>query len=168
METFPLPGTAPATVVAPAPGRGAQFWTGAPSAAFDADGAIVLGYRVRNGPDTVDETVVARSVDGERYETVFSLGQDHFGAQWTERPALVPFDGGWRMYVSLATPNTKHWWIGVVTAPTLKGSPRRRSRPPSRATATPRSRTRSSCCARASGTPGSAATCSTSPARRTG
>ena len=30
------------------------------------------------------------------------------------------FDGGWRMYVSLATPNTKHWWIGVVTAPTLE------------------------------------------------
>ena len=30
------------------------------------------------------------------------------------------FDGGWRMYVSLATPSTKHWWIGVVTAPTLE------------------------------------------------
>jgi hypothetical protein len=121
MDSFPLPGAAPASVVAPAPGRGLQFWTGAPSAAFDDDGAIVLGYRVRNGPDTIDETVVARSADGERYETVFSLGQDHFGAQWTERPALVRFDGGWRMYVSLATPNTKHWWIGVVTAPTLEG-----------------------------------------------
>ncbi len=120
MDSFPLPGSSPASVVAPAPGRGPQFWTGAPSAAFDADGAIVLGYRVRNGPDTVDETVVARSSDGERYETVFSLGQDHFGAQWTERPALVRFEGGWRMYVSLATPNTKHWWIGVVTAPTLE------------------------------------------------
>jgi hypothetical protein len=120
MDSFPLPGTAPASVVAPAPGRGPQFWTGAPSAVFDDDGAIVLGYRVRNGPDTTDETVVARSRDGETYETVFSLPQDHFGAQWTERPALVRFDGGWRMYVSLATPNTKHWWIGVVTAPTLE------------------------------------------------
>jgi hypothetical protein len=121
MDTFPLPGSAPATVVAPAPGNGPQFWTGAPSAALDEDGTIVLGYRVRNGPETIDETVVARSVDGERYETVFALGQDHFGAQWTERPALVRFDGGWRMYVSLATPGTKHWWIGVVTAATLEG-----------------------------------------------
>ena len=32
-------------------------------------------------------------------------------------PALVRNDGGWRMYVSLATPGTKHWWIGVVDAP---------------------------------------------------
>ena len=131
MDSFPLQVRA-ATVVAPAPGRGPQFWTGAPSAAFDADGAIVLGYRVRNGPDTIDETVVARSADGETYETVFPLGQDHFGAQWTERPALVRFDGGWRMYVSLATPGTKHWWIGVVTAPTLEGLAARRSSPPSR------------------------------------
>src|SRR6185503_19784544 len=116
MDSFPLPGTAPASVVAPAPGRGTQFWTGAPSAVFDDDGAIVPVYRVRNGPDSTDETVVARSRDGEIYETVFALPQDHFGAQWTERPALVRFDGGWRMYVSLVTPNTKHWWIGVVTA----------------------------------------------------
>ena len=119
MDSFPLPGTAPAAVVAPAPGRGPQFWTGAPSAVLDDDGAIVLGYRVRNGPDTVDETVVARSADGEAYTTIFALGQDHFGAQWTKRPALVRFDGGWRMYMSLATPGTKHWSIGVVTAPTL-------------------------------------------------
>jgi hypothetical protein len=121
MDTFPLPGSAPATVVAPASGNGPQFWTGAPSAVLDADGSIVIGYRVRNGPDTIDETVVARSVDGESYETVFSLGQDHFGAQWTERPALVRHDGGWRMYVSLATPGTKHWWVGVVSANTLDG-----------------------------------------------
>jgi hypothetical protein len=71
MDTFPLPGSAPATVVAPAPGNGPQFWTGAPSAALDEDGSIVLGYRVRNGPDTIDETVVARSAAGERDETVF-------------------------------------------------------------------------------------------------
>jgi hypothetical protein len=67
MDTFPPPGTAPASVVAPALGRGPQCWTGAPSAAFD--------------------------------------------------------DGGRRMYVSLATPNTKHWWIGVVSAPSLEELP---------------------------------------------
>jgi hypothetical protein len=121
MDTFPLPGSAPATVVAHEPGDGPQFWTGAPSAVLDSDGTIVLGYRVRNGPDTVDQTVVARSDDGERYETVFTLDQAHFGAQWTERPALVRLADGWRMYVSCATPGTKHWWIGVVASDTLEG-----------------------------------------------
>jgi hypothetical protein len=119
--TFPLPGSADAVVAAPAPGAGPQFWAGAPSAVLDADGSIVVGYRVRNGPDTVDQTVVARSRDGERLETVLVLDQDHFGAQWTERPALVRLpDGGWRMYVSCATPGTKHWWIGVLDAPALE------------------------------------------------
>src|SRR5215218_7533215 len=111
---FPLPGSAAAVVAAAAPGAGPQFWAGAPSAVLDADGTIVIGYRVRNGPDTTDQTVVARSADGERLETVFTLGQDHFGAQWTERPALVRFEGGWRLYVSCATPGTKHWWIGAL------------------------------------------------------
>ena len=60
-ETFPLPGSADAVVAAPAPGQGPQFWAGAPSAVLDADGTIVVGYRVRNGPDTTDETVIARS-----------------------------------------------------------------------------------------------------------
>jgi hypothetical protein len=119
-ETFPLPGSADAVVAAPAPGTGPQFWAGAPSAVLDADGTIVVGYRVRNGPDTTDETVVARSRDGERLETVLVLDQDHFGAQWTERPALVRLDTGWRMYVSCATPDTKHWWVGVLDAPTLE------------------------------------------------
>ena len=59
--------------------------------------------------------MIARSRDGERLETVLTLDQDHFGAQWTERPALVRTrHGGWRMYVSCATPDTKHWWIGVA------------------------------------------------------
>ncbi len=85
MTDFPLPGAATPVVVAPAPGRGPQFWTGAPSAVLDGD-TIVLGYRTRNGPDTTDETVIAVSDDGEHYETVLVLPQDHFGAQWTERP----------------------------------------------------------------------------------
>jgi hypothetical protein len=89
MTDFPLPGSASYTVAAPAPGRGPQFWAGAPCAVLDHDGTYVVGYRVRNGPDANDQTVVARSADGERLETVLIFDQDHFGAQWTERPALV-------------------------------------------------------------------------------
>jgi hypothetical protein len=119
--SFPLPGSAPVVVAAPAPGRGPQFWAGAPSAVLDEDGTIVVGYRVRNGPGMTDQTIVARSEDGEHLTTVLTLDQTHFGAQWTERPALVRLDGGWRMYVSCATPGTKHWWIGMLSATSLEG-----------------------------------------------
>jgi hypothetical protein len=119
MTEFPLPGAATPVVVAPAPGRGPQFWTGAPSAVLDGD-TFVLGYRTRNGPNTTDETVIAVSDDGERYETVLVLPQDHFGAQWTERPALARTDAGWRLWASCATPDTKHWYIAVLEAPTLE------------------------------------------------
>src|SRR5262245_42663361 len=122
MSDFPLPGSAPAVVAAPAPGNGPQFWAGAPCAVLDDDGTIIVGYRVRNGPDTSDQTVIARSDDGERLQTVLSFDQDRFGAQWTERPALVRTEsGGWRMFVGCATPGTKHWFIAALDAPTIEG-----------------------------------------------
>jgi hypothetical protein len=119
MTDFPLPGSAPAVVAVPAPGEGPGFWAGAPSATFDDDGGILLAYRVRNGHDGNDETVVARSNDGERFETVVTLDESHFRAMAVERPALVRIDGGWRLYVCCATPNSKHWWIGALEAPEL-------------------------------------------------
>ena len=120
MIDFPLPGSASATVAAPAPGHGPQFWAGAPCAVLDDDGSVVVGHRVRNGPDTTDETVIARSADGERLETVLVLPQDHFRAQWTERPALAKTEAGWRLWASCATPGTKHWYIAVMEAATLE------------------------------------------------
>jgi hypothetical protein len=114
MSDFPLPGSADAVVAVPAPGAGPGFWAGAPSAAFDDDGGVLLAYRVRNGHDGNDETVVARSDDGERFEPVVTLDESHFGAMAVERPALIRTDGGWRLYVCCATPNSKHWWIGAV------------------------------------------------------
>ena len=42
-----------------------------------------------------------------------------FGADSFERPVLVPLPtGGWRLYVSCATPNSKHWWIEAIDAAT--------------------------------------------------
>ncbi len=121
MKSFPLPGSAPAVVAAEAPGAGPQFWAGAPCAVLDEDGTYVVGYRVRKGPDSVDQTVIARSDDGEQLTTVLTLDQDHFGAQWTERPALVRTAAGWRMFVGCATPGTKHWRIAAAEAKTLEG-----------------------------------------------
>jgi hypothetical protein len=121
MTDFPLPGSAPAVVAVPAPGEGPGFWAGAPCAVFDDDGSVLLAYRVRNGHDGNDETVIARSDDGERFATVVRLDESRFGAMAVERPALVRFEGGWRLYVCCATPESKHWWIGALDAPNIAG-----------------------------------------------
>jgi hypothetical protein len=120
MPDFPLPGTTEAVVAVPAPGAGVGQWAGSSSAALDEDGTFVLAYRVRHGhgPENPVETVVARSVDGERFETVATLDKERFGAQSMERPALVCTDEGrWRLYVCPASPApSKHWWIDVLEA----------------------------------------------------
>jgi hypothetical protein len=116
-SAFPRPGDGRAVVAAPAPGEGPGSWAGASSAALDADGSFVIGYRVRNGHDGIDQTVVARSADGETLTTVATLDQSRFGAQWMERPAIVRLPGGrWRMWVCMGTPASKSWWIEVLEA----------------------------------------------------
>src|SRR5690242_14849098 len=67
---FPAPGTSPAAVVIPAPGTGFGSWAGAPSAALDTDLTFVIAYRVRSPQKRGAEVVLARSDDGERFETV--------------------------------------------------------------------------------------------------
>ena len=89
---------------------------GSAQLAVDTDGSLLLAYRVRAEEDF---NVIARSVDGARFTTLGVLTRDRFGAAMVERPALVRTDSGtWRLYVSCATPGTKHWWIGVIEAPT--------------------------------------------------
>ena len=61
--------------------------------------------------------MVARSEDGEHFVTVAEVRRDEFGAESFERPVLLPRpDGGWRLYLSCATPGSKHWWIEAVDA----------------------------------------------------
>jgi hypothetical protein len=124
MTEFPLPGSAPAVVAVPAPGAGPGYWAGAPCAVLDGDGGFVVAYRVRNGHDGNDETVVAHSSDGERFSTIATLDESRFGAMAVERPALVRTeDGRWRLYVCCATPESKHWWIGALEAADLADLP---------------------------------------------
>ncbi len=121
----PLPDPSSAQVVVPAPAAGAGFWAGAPSAVF-ADGIYYLAYRVRRPVDSgrgVGVTI-SRSLDGIEFEPIAWIDRDTFGAASLERPALVRRpDGGWRIYLSCSTPNSKHWWIESLDADDIAGLP---------------------------------------------
>ena len=115
-----MPGRGAAAVAAPAPGSGPGQWAGAPSAAPLPDGSIAIAYRVRTSARRGGTVVLARSDDGETLEPVAELDKDRFGAESLDRPALVRLDRGWRLYLSCATPGTKHWWICALDAPSLE------------------------------------------------
>lgn len=113
-----LPVAGRAAVVVEAPGSGPGYWAGAPSALL-VDGVIYLAYRLRRpiGAGRGYAVVVARSDDGEKFETVAVIEKDRLGAESLERPALVALgDGGWRLYVSCGTPRTLHWRVDALDA----------------------------------------------------
>ena len=71
--------------------------------------------------------VVARSTDGISFEPVCEVLRDDFGAESFERPVVVRRpDGGWRLYLSCATPGSKHWWIEALDADTPEALPQGR------------------------------------------
>jgi hypothetical protein len=123
-----LPSSDGAEVVVPAPGEGPGNWAGAASAVL-VDGVFWLTWRNRrplaSGRGvTVD---VARSTDGIHFETVAEIHRDAFNSESFERPVLVPVPlaqgGGWRLYLSCATWDSKHWWVDSLTAATPEQLP---------------------------------------------
>jgi hypothetical protein len=118
LGAVPLPDLDRAEVVVPAPDAGAGNWAGAASAVL-VDDTVYLTYRVRRPLATGRgvSVVVARSRDGIRFETVSEVRRDDFGAESFERPVVLRTPGGgWRLYVSCATPDSKHWWIEAIDA----------------------------------------------------
>ena len=116
--TLPLPRWEETAVVVEPPGDEPGSWAGAPSSIV-ADGWVYLAYRLRLpiGEGRGIANVVARSRDGISFETVAEVTKDQFGAESLERPALVrTADGRWRLYVSVATPGTKHWRVDLLEA----------------------------------------------------
>ncbi|MEU4237209.1 hypothetical protein [Actinoplanes sp. NPDC026619] len=123
ISTLPLPRWEESAVVIPPPGDEPGAWSGAPSS-IAADGAIYLAYRVRLpiGEGRGISNVIARSTDGLAFTPVAEVTKDQFEAESLERPALVRTAGGrWRLYVSAATPGTKHWRVDLVEADTVEG-----------------------------------------------
>jgi hypothetical protein len=113
---LPRPGES-AVVIAP-PGAGLGYWAGAPSAALGDDG-IYLAYRLRRpiGAGRGYAIAVARSADGVQFETLTTISREEVGAESLERPGLVrDHSGRWRLYLSCATPGTKHWRIELLEA----------------------------------------------------
>ena len=105
------------------PGAEPGAWSGAPSSVV-ADGFVYLAYRLRLpiGAGRGIANVVARSSDGLAFTVLAEIGKDGFGAESLERPALVRTPSGrWRLYVSAATPGTKHWRVDLLEADTPEG-----------------------------------------------
>ncbi len=120
IPTVSLPIFDESVTVVRAPGAGPGNWAGAPSAVW-ADDAYWLAYRVRRPLDAGRgvAVVVSRSSDGIEFEPVVRLHRGDFGAESFERPALVRLPaGGWRLYLSCATPGSKHWWVEAIDAAT--------------------------------------------------
>ncbi len=118
LATYSLPDLDGSEVVVPAPGPGPGNWSGAASAVV-VDGDVYLAYRTRRPLDDGRgvSVVVARSRDGVHFETVCEVGRDDFGAESLERPVVLRVPGGgWRLYLSCATPGSKHWWIEAIDA----------------------------------------------------
>ena len=113
-----LPDPSRGVVAVSPPDTGEGYWAGAPSAVA-ADGLIHLAYRVRRpvGKGRGYAVVVARSRDGERFETIATVTRESMDAESLERPSLVRLDDGrWRLYLSCATEGTKHWRVEVLEA----------------------------------------------------
>jgi hypothetical protein len=113
-----LPRPEQSQVLIPPPGDGPGYWAGAPSAALGDDG-VYLAYRMRRpeGAGRGYGIRVARSTDGTRFDTLLTISREQVDAESLERPALVRDDnGGWRLYLSCATPGTKHWRVELLQA----------------------------------------------------
>ncbi len=118
-----LPSVAASVRVIAAPGVGDGYWAGGPSAVY-ADGGFFLAYRLRRpvGEGRGYANVVARSDDGVGFEPLLTLTATDFGCDSLERPALVRRpEGGWRIYLSLATRGTKHWSVVALDADDIEG-----------------------------------------------
>lgn len=113
-----LPHLDASEVAVPAPGIGAGFWNGAPSA-VEYDGAIYLAYRTRQPVELGrgQGVVIAKSDDGVKFEIIQTISKTKMDAESLERPTLIRTnEGKWRLYLSCATTGTKHWRVELLEA----------------------------------------------------
>ncbi|MFC4536039.1 hypothetical protein [Sphaerisporangium dianthi] len=117
-SALPIPRPDRSVLVLAPPGDEPGNWVGAPSSVY-SDGVFYLAYRLRRpiGEGRGYAVAVARSLDGEHFETVYTITREEADTESLERPALVRTPGGvWRLYISCATYGTKHWRVEVMQA----------------------------------------------------
>ena len=109
------------TVLEPeAPGAG--YWVGAPSILWDADrNSYLLTYRRRRprgvDPDRGYVAHVAKSRDGKRFETIWTVEKSVFGTTSMEKFCLAREPGGpYRLYACYVDPADNRWRIDVLEA----------------------------------------------------
>ncbi|HEX3907488.1 MAG TPA: hypothetical protein VHW92_06125 [Mycobacteriales bacterium] len=108
-------------VAPPEPKPGA--WAGGPSVVV-VDGVVYLAYRLRKpiGEGRGFANMIARSDDGVMFTPVVEIHKDRLGGASLERPCLVVTDDGtWRLYLSVATRETKHWQVVLLEASSPEG-----------------------------------------------
>jgi len=118
LQAVPRPRYDRSVVVVEPPAGGPGAWAGAPGALL-VDGVYYLAYRMRRpiGMGRGISNVLARSTDGVQFEQIAVVNRDSFGAESLQRPAITMTpQGRWRLYVSCATPNSKHWWVSMLEA----------------------------------------------------
>ena len=123
LPVLALPTLRDSVLVAEPPEHVPGAWAGGPSA-VEVDGWVYLAYRLRRpvGSGRGFCNVVTRSRDGERFETVAVIERSDFDSDSLERPCLVRTPAGrWRLYVSTATPGTKHWKVVLLESDTAEG-----------------------------------------------
>jgi hypothetical protein len=111
-------------VAVQSPGVGEGYWVGA-SSAIEVDSRIYIAYR-RRSPVSLGRggsVVIASSVDGENFnEVLCTIEKDKMDAESLERPTLILTDEGkWRLYLSCATWNSKHWGVKMLEADSPEG-----------------------------------------------
>lgn len=118
-------------LVVAAPGEGPGNWAGAASAVL-VDGVFWLAYRVRRpvAEGRGVEVVIASSADGVHFEPVARIGRELLGCESLERPCLVALpEGGWRLYLSCATWDSKHDLVTSLWRPEARGLGQTPARP---------------------------------------
>jgi hypothetical protein len=107
------------TVLEP-PGRGRGWWVGCPSVLDDGD-RVLLAYRKRRPRGLPDdrgyECCIAASIDGVRFDDVWSVTKDVLQSTSMERLCLRrAADGRYLLYLSYEHPHDGRWRIDVCEA----------------------------------------------------
>ncbi len=113
------------TTVLQPPEKVPGAWAGGPSAVV-ADGTILLAYRLRRpvGRGRGFANVVAGWTPENGPAPLAVVHRERHDAESLERPCLLRNGShSWRLYISCATPGSKHWRVDLLEASDIQGLP---------------------------------------------